>query len=107
MENTKQSFLIVRDGNILARCYSKKEVKDRIKELLGVRLESEYQASQTHMICDFKITVWIEGKQSNHVYHLETVSPEDMNELWNDILKSDWFYDETGVELFTSCSVLD
>ena len=107
MENTKQCILIVREDSVLARCYSKKEAKERIKELLGVRFEAEHEISETHMICDIKVTVWITGKPSNHVYHLETFSPDDAKELWNDILKSDWFYDETGIELFTSCGSLD
>lgn len=106
MTRTERVYIIVRGEKVLARCYSKDEVKDRLRELLNVLFNTELDLDEQgqHII---RVDVWIEGKFSGHSYKHQGFSHNAANIIWDDVLKSDWFYNDTKVEVFETCPTLE
>lgn len=109
--------LLVRDGNVLARCYSKQELISAIKEHSGITLKKEsvlrpMKREETDRIAydsyGVTYTPVKDGMElNNHGYHRNAAV---MNQriveegIWDEMLHSAWFYTETGIELFEKTS---
>lgn len=106
MIRPEKIYIIVRGEKILTRCYSKDEVKGRLRELLDVHFNTEPDFDEQGQ-CVIRADVWIEGKFSGHSYKYYVFSPNVTNITWSDVLKSDWFYNDTKVEVFETCPTLE
>lgn len=108
MMRSEKVYIIVRGEKVLARCYSKDEVKDRLRELLNVLFNTELDLDEQGQYV-IRVDVWIEGKFSGHSYNhqRQRFSPNVVNIIWDDVLKSDWFYNDTKVEVFETCPTLE
>jgi hypothetical protein len=106
MRQLDKSYIIVRDDTVLVRCYGKEEVKDRLRELLNVLFLTEIDIDEQgqHVI---RVDVWMEGKFSGHSYSNPLFSQQIVRSIWSDVLKSDWFYEDTRIEIFETCSTLE
>lgn len=129
MENFKET-VIVCDGKVIARCYRKEELIEALKEVSGVVLECipvstlvnsleeeaggvygpESKATSSYNECGYIYKPVFKKGDSNktmneHGYHRSHKSKEAEKSVWNDMLRSGWFYDETGIELFSKTSL--
>lgn len=106
--------LLVKDGNVLARCYSKQELISAIKEHSGITLKKESvlrpmkRAETDRIAYDSYGVTYTPVKDgielNNHGYHRiinQRIVEED---IWDEMLHSAWFYNETGIELFEKTS---
>lgn len=106
MTRPERVYIIVRGEKVLARCYSKDEVKGRLRELLNVLFNTELDLDEQGQYI-IRVDVWIEGKLSGHSYKHQGFSHNVANIIWDDVLKSDWFYNDTKVEVFETCPTLE
>lgn len=101
--NDKTYLILQGENNILAKCYSMQEIKDRLRELLNVNFKSEIGSNKPGNF-DIRIDVWVNGKFSGHSFTQEFFSPKVAERVWDDVLKSDWFYRDNHIEIYESCA---
>ena len=106
MKRQERVYIIVRGETVLARCYSKEEVRNRLRELLKVEFITELDLDEQNKYF-MRIDIWMEGKFSGHSYNRQGFSLAVANVIWRDVLKSDWFYNDTGIEVFETCGTLE
>lgn len=101
--NDKTYLILEYEYIMLAKCYSIQEVKDRLRELLKVEFKSEIGDDKPGNFA-MRIDVWINGKFSGHSFTQEFFSPKAAEQVWDDVLKSDWFYRDNHIEIYESCA---
>jgi hypothetical protein len=95
-------ILIIKDTDVLARCYSHEEVKEEVIRISGASLElrSEldpdcpYPNGFTYELCLY-------GVGTGRKYYTHSMDPADKAALWDVILRSEWFMKKCNLQLFT------
>lgn len=118
--------IVVKNGIIVDRCYSKQELINAVKEASGIILKSSSVATlvsnleeeagggygpESRVINGYNDCGYIytpvpkdnpeDSRYSNHGYHRPTSSKKVEEGIWDEMLHSAWFYEETGIEIFT------
>ena len=104
--------IIIKNGSIVARCYTKQELIKTIQEASDMKLKcipvtSIPNQEQSFSDCRYVYTVVkkdSEESETEHTYSRPFKSKAAEEHIWNEILHSGWFYDETGIELFVKTS---
>lgn len=124
-KDMNKESIVVKNGVIAARCYSKQELINAIKEASGIELRSasvatlvsnleeepggrfgpESRVTNGYNDCGYIYTPVLKDKPDdetfkNHGYHRPTSSKKVEEGIWDEMLHSAWFYDETGIEIF-------
>lgn len=103
-----KNYIIVKGDEVIARCYGKSELIKAVKDYLNIEFKREYEDGEHGEWIKTVVTVWISGRKTSHSYTYDKPmlkAAVDMN-ITEDMLRSSWFYKETGIEFFESCTPL-
>lgn len=102
----EKTYLIVQGNAIKAVCYSKKEVSDRLKELLDVKFKTNLADDGGPYNVIVNADVWIGGKYSGHSYAGNAFETGNQEKWWDYIIKSEWFYKDNDIKIYESCAIV-
>lgn len=103
--------IIIKNNEVISRCYSKQELIIAIKEASGITLKKESVAKLQEsglLRYDEYGCVYIPVKDrkelNNYGYHRKMIDAHAEESVWDEMMHSAWFYAETGIELFEKTS---
>lgn len=102
----EKTYLIVQSNTIMAVCYSKKEVSDRLKELLNVKFKTVVVGNSNPYDMTVSVDVWIGGKYTGHSYESVAFEMGKQDKYWDYVLKSEWFYKDNDIKIYESCAIV-
>ena len=98
-------ILIIKDTSVLARCYSREELKKEAIRLTGASLHLDRDLAQDNSYPDpngFMYELYIGDEPTGKKYFSRSVDHSDKELLWDIILRSDWFLKKCGIQFYTN-----